>query len=118
MHMSAPSHEDRRAVRRFRQGVQQAGDSVASSMTEHLREHARGYGWPEQAVQHLSVRHAGAGFHPVVADEGRDIVHHWEYGSLEVRPRPAMRTWAARSHEHASDIHDGALADVIARELF
>lgn len=116
--MHAPSHEDGRWADRVSQGVHAVGHDLAPHLTRHLQGHARTFGWPEEAVKHLYVEHSGGAFHPRYRDEGREIVESYEYGGFDRRPAPAMRLWAANSHEHASEAHDTILSTVMAWALF
>lgn len=116
--MVAPSYEDGRWADRISHGVHAVGHDLAPHLTRHLQQHARGHGWPEDAVKHLYVEHSGGAFHPRYRDEGRDIVESYEYGGLGRRPSAAMRTWALQSHEHASAAHDSILGTVMEWALF
>lgn len=116
--MAAPSYEDGRWADRVSRDVRAVGDNLAPHLTRHLQAHARSHGWPEDAVKHLYVEHSGGAFHPSFHEDGRDIVESHEYGGLDRRPRPALRTWALQSHEHASAAHDAILATVMEWALF
>lgn len=118
MHTPAMSLEGRGWVRHFHNAVAHSGESISGKLTNHLKEHARQYGWPEDAVKHLYVEHSGGAFHPRFREEGREICESYEYGGFDRRPRAAMRMWALNSHEYASHDHDAALGSAIERTLF
>lgn len=116
--MHAPSPEDVRWADRVSQGIHGGGDHLTGHLTQHLQAHARTFGWPEAAVKHLHVEHEAGAFHPRFREEGREIVESYEYGGFDRRPAPAMRMWAAQSHEHASDAHNSILGTVMEWALF
>ena len=116
--MTEPSFGTGRSARRLLADIDTAGAAQADKLTAHLKDHARSYGWNENAVKHLRVRYADGGYHPDFAPEGRVEVEKHEYGNLDRRPRPALRTWAMNSHTYASGLHDQALNAVLLNELF
>jgi len=113
-----PTFGGRRSSRRLHADLEDASRSSADQLTPHLQQHARSHGWSEDAVKHLYVEYGQDGYHPRYRSEGSATVEAHEFGGLDNRARPAMRTWALHSHEHASDVHDQALRDILVNELF
>lgn len=115
---AAASFGSVRSSGRLHQDIEDISAQSAPHLTPHLRAHARLQGWPEEAVSHLHVKYEDGAFHPRYHEAGREIVEALEYGNLDQRPIPALRSWALHSHHHASDVHDRALCGVLWEELF
>lgn len=66
---------------------------LKASATKHeevLRKHAKAYGWPDHIAESLTFSADQSIFYPEhLADE----IHKLEYGTQDVPPSPALRTF-------------------------
>ena len=83
----------KKSIKAFGKAVILAAEKRSlEAYTKELRNHAKNLGWPEEVYSSLSVKHDGISPHIAYSEDKKDLVNDLEYGTLDSRPSPALRT--------------------------
>lgn len=79
----------------FETFIEDLAKSSAGEMTQVLKSMAYTSGWPQEAVEALSVVEKNGDLSIQITDGSESLVHELEYGTYEKTPNPVLRKFKA-----------------------